>query len=412
MKKIDLSKYDYELPKERIAQYPLADRSQSKLLVASAKERSIKHLKFNDLVELLPLSSHLFINVTKVIPARLNLMKKTGGRAELLLLEPFSECKDYEVAMRACSPLVWRCIVGGRRIKPCDVLTDPNAIDSGVESFKAEIIEVNNKEVIVEISWKPWQVAFAEILSKLGRTPLPPYICREAIESDRTSYQTVYSKYDGSVAAPTAGLHFTRKILSQIEAKGINISELTLHVGAGTFLPIANDNFQKHVMHSELFSVTLDMVQSLYNSLVERKKIVATGTTTMRTLESLYWLGVKVWNGYKLTGDVLINQSEPYSLKSRSSLLSPISAVNILLAEMRKSNLGKIIGKTQLFIVPGYEIKFVDALITNYHVPKSTLILLVAAFLGGDFWKEVYREALDNGYRFLSYGDASLLLRF
>lgn len=407
MKKIDLNKYDYGLTKDKIAQFPLEDRASSKLLVANAKDKSIEHHRFYELPKLISKNSHLFINTTKVIPARINFRKPTGGKAELLLLEPIKPSSEYETIMQSEPPVVWKCIVGGRNIKINDILRFENPLTEKIKHFIAKIVEIEKKEAIVEIAWEPKDLSFAVALDSLGKTPLPPYISREPIEKDKKSYQTIYAKYNGSVAAPTAGLHFTDEILSEIKDIGIPISEITLHVGAGTFLPIENDDVEHHNMHSEIFTVSFDTIAKLLSSLENKKNIIATGTTTLRTLESLFWLGVKLSEGFKLTDDIFIRQSEPSILAK--NMISPTYALNLLLEKMQKDDIYKIHGKTQLFIMPGYTFKIVNSLITNFHVPKSTLILLIAAFLGEDFWRKVYQEAIEKNYRFLSYGDATLL---
>lgn len=407
MKKIDLNKYDYGLTKDKIAQFPLEDRASSKLLVANAKDKSIEHHRFYELPKLISKNSHLFINTTKVIPARINFRKPTGGKAELLLLEPIKPSSEYETIMQSEPPVVWKCIVGGRNIKINDILRFENPLTEKIKHFIAKIVEIEKKEAIVEIAWEPKDLSFAVALDSLGKTPLPPYISREPIEKDKKSYQTIYAKYNGSVAAPTAGLHFTDEILSEIKDIGIPISEITLHVGAGTFLPIENDDVEHHNMHSEIFTVSFDTIAKLLSSLENKKNIIATGTTTLRTLESLFWLGVKLSEGFKLTDDIFIRQSEPSILAK--NMISPTYALNLLLEKMQKDDIYKIHGKTQLFIMPGYTFKIVNSLITNFHVPKSTLILLIAAFLGEDFWRKVYQEAIEKDYRFLSYGDATFL---
>lgn len=407
MKKIDLNKYDYGLTKDKIAQFPLEDRASSKLLVANAKDKSIEHHRFYELPKLISKNSHLFINTTKVIPARINFRKPTGGKAELLLLEPIKPSSEYETIMQSEPPVVWKCIVGGRNIKINDILRFENPLTEKIKHFIAKIVEIEKKEAVVEIAWEPKNLSFAVALDSLGKTPLPPYISREPIEKDKKSYQTIYAKYNGSIAAPTAGLHFTDEIISEIKDLGIPISEITLHVGAGTFLPIENDDVEHHNMHSEIFTVSFDTIAKLLSSLENKKNIIATGTTTLRTLESLFWLGVKLSEGFKLTDDIFIRQSEPSILAK--NMISPTYALNLLLEKMQKDDIYKIHGKTQLFIMPGYTFKIVNSLITNFHVPKSTLILLIAAFLGEDFWRKVYQEAIEKDYRFLSYGDATFL---
>lgn len=390
---ININDFDYDLPEDRIAKYPLTNRSKSKLLFADAKTNSIKHNIFEDVIDLLPTNTSLYINKTRVISGRFYMVKETGGRAELLLVEPIEPSNDPQIALLATGTAVWKAIIGGKRIKVGANLEDVNG------QLSAEVLSKEANEVTVRLNWE--YGTFSELLLNSGTLPLPPYLHRESEESDKKTYQTVFAKDDGSIAAPTAGLHFTDEILSKLVAKGIRIRELTLHVGPGTFLPVSSDNVNEHKMHSEMFSINKSLLQDLRQDIEEKRKIVCVGTTSIRTLESLYWAGNNIVDFQE---NSLVRQWSPYKSKK---LISPIESLDRLIDNTG----GNILqGKTELIIVPSYEFKFTDGLFTNYHVPKSTLLLLVSAFVG-DMWKDIYKSALDNNYRFLSYGDSSLLWR-
>lgn len=390
---ININDFDYDLPEDRIAKYPLGNRSKSKLLVANSPANTISHHTFEDVVDILPENTSLYINKTKVISGRFYMVKETGGKAELLLIEPIEPSNDPQIALQATGTAVWKAIIGGKRIKVGTILEDING------QITAEVIEKEKNEVKVRLNWE--RGTFSELLLNSGVLPLPPYLNRESEEADKESYQTVFAKDDGSIAAPTAGLHFTEEILTKLKQKGIKIRELTLHVGPGTFLPVSADNVSEHKMHSEMFSINKSLLLDLKQDISEDRNIVCVGTTSIRTLESLFWAG----NNIEEFGETsLVNQWSPYVggtvLSTSESLTNLINATK-----------GDVLqGKTELIIVPGYEFKFTDGLFTNYHVPKSTLLLLVSAFVG-DMWTDIYKSALDNNYRFLSYGDSSLLLR-
>ncbi|MFA7326664.1 MAG: S-adenosylmethionine:tRNA ribosyltransferase-isomerase [Candidatus Kapaibacterium sp.] len=390
---ININDFDYELPEDRIAKYPLDNRAKSKLLVAKSTANTIAHHTFEDVVDELPENTSLYINKTKVISGRFYMLKETGGRAEILLVEPIEPSNDPQIALQASGTAVWKAIIGGKRIKVGAILEDING------QLTAEVLEKEANEVKVRLTWEYGN--FSELLLNSGILPLPPYLNRESEESDKESYQTVFAKDDGSIAAPTAGLHFTDEILSQLKAKGIKIRELTLHVGPGTFLPVSTDNVNEHKMHSEMFSIDKSLLEDLKQDLEEERKIVCVGTTSIRTLESLFWAGNNIT---QFSETSLVNQWSPYG---SDKVISPLEALNNLI-DSTKDNV--LQGKTELIIVPGYEFKFADGLFTNYHVPKSTLLLLVSAFVG-DMWTDIYKSALDNNYRFLSYGDSSLLWR-
>lgn len=381
---IDLKDYHYSLPEEKIAKFPLKDRTSSKLLVY--QQGSIAHQKFNQLGEHLPADSLLVFNNTKVIPARIIFQRATGARIEVFLLEP-SRPSNYEQNMSAHGECSWHCMIGNAKRWKEDELVIP---EIGLRASR------ENQDVTFR--WDS-QLSFSEILEKAGLIPLPPYIDREVNEADKDTYQTVYSKHEGAVAAPTAGLHFTDELLDELKAKGMQEDFLTLHVSAGTFQPIKADSVDEHPMHREQIIVSKANVENL----LKNETVIPVGTTSMRTLESLYWYGVRLLEG---ADDFFIPKLFPYEERKPISKSESLQAV---LAFMDTHNLEHIIGHTEIFIFPGYDFKICGGLITNFHLPGSTLILLVAALIGDD-WKPVYDQALSNDYRFLSYGDSSLLM--
>ncbi len=384
--------YLYELPEERIALYPLPERDQSKLLVY--KDGAIEHSKFTKLSSFLPAKSTLFFNNTRVIPARLYFQKETGATIELFLLSPVWPGTLIQQAMESKQSNRWVCTIGNLKRWP-----DGTKLTKGIHNLTISARLIDREAGIVEFHWTPAELSFAEIISQIGLTPLPPYLKRQAEESDRLRYQTVYSNLEGAVAAPTAGLHFTDRILEELKSKEHKIEFLTLHVSAGTFQPVKVENAFEHPMHCEQVIVTSQNIMEL----VSANPTIAVGTTSLRTLESLYWYGVKLINDPSLAFE--ITQFDPYQLPSRISKLKALEAIQ---KKMEIENLESITGETSIMIMPGYDFKVADALITNFHQPGSTLMLLVAAFVGSD-WKDIYNEALKNDYRFLSYGDSSLL---
>jgi S-adenosylmethionine:tRNA ribosyltransferase-isomerase len=395
---INLSEYTYDLADEKIAKYPLAERDQSKLLFY--QQGAIVHRNFKDVVELIPAKTTLFFNNTKVIPARLIFNKKTGAQIEIFLLKPFLPSTILSIVMEEKQSVAWECMVGNfKKWKDDNPLERVLTLNGSQVSLKAYVHDRNKR--LIRFEWNDASISFAEIVEASGKVPLPPYLNRAAEESDKPRYQTVYSQHDGAVAAPTAGLHFTPEILKALENKGICESFLTLHVSAGTFQPIKAENILEHPMHSEQLVVTKE---SIADVVAAEDKIIAVGTTSMRTLESLYWFGVRLMNGNEV---FVIQKLEPY--QDYESLPSRKSAFEAILSWMEINNLNQIIGTTEIFIFPGYEFRVCDGLITNFHQPGSTLILLVAAFIGAD-WKKLYDQALENNYRFLSYGDSSLLM--
>lgn len=422
--KVNIDEYHYELPKDRIAEYPLEDRSASKLLYADVKTKKITHHKFYELAELLRSDTLLVMNTTKVIPARIFLKKPTGGIIELLLVEPanfnlneiavnkVSKNSDPQIALLSKGESCWLCIVGGKRVKEKMLLKENYGDDF---TITAEILSRRENEAIVKFRWLPDNITFSEMLLKTGKVPLPPYINRDVRLEDKKWYQTVYAKADGSVAAPTAGFHFTDEILNQLKNKNIITENIVLHVGPGTFTPIDVDDVFRHEMHSERISISLDSINNIIKYLRnnETKGLIAVGTTTLRTLESLYWIGCKIlFNIYNENDIFTLNQWDSYEIEAKYELPDSLESLKSIINFLTEKNQTEITAKTSLFIIPGYKFKIVNGLITNYHLPKSTLILLVAAFTGKELWREIYSSALNNNYRFLSYGDSSLITNY
>lgn len=402
--KIDLEEFNYNLPFERIAQYPLTKRDESRLLIFN-KEKKLFHHYFYELPEFIPEGSLLVRNSSKVLPARFFFNKPTGSQVELLLVEPVEPSNDPQIAIASNSPNIWKVIVGGKRIHKGmifkQVFTNKNI------NVKAEVLEKNNDFALVKFDWEPKDSIFSKILNEIGHIPLPPYIKRSDQLIDYSHYQTVYASTPGSVAAPTAGLHFTDKVLKRIKQKNVEFVDVTLHIGPGTFKPIGKD-IAEHIMHSEMFCIKKETIERIYQFLINTNNFIfAIGTTSVRTIESLFWLGNKIFNykNYKLVSNPKISQWEPYQ---SSPSINPAESLEILLNSMERENIDRIFGTTQLFILPMYKIKFFDSIITNFHLPKSTLLLLIASFVG-EYWRKIYDEALNHNYRFLSYGDSSLL---
>ncbi len=409
---ISIDDYTYDLPEERIASMPLVERDQSKLMVVDAKTGAIDHRHFCNLPELLPPQTLLIRNNSKVIAARLSLRKQSGGRVEVLCVQPLEPSTELPSALLARGSTKWKCLLHGRNLKPLMSLSACVVHHASPLLLKATLLE-KDAESTVCFEWQPKELTFLEVLEAVGKVPLPPYLNREPDEQDKIRYQTVYARNEGSVAAPTAGLHFTQAIYERLQQKGIDVQELTLHVGIGTFKPVHARDAREHNMHAEQVHVPKQTLLALHQQLVRQEPVVAVGTTSLRVLESLYWFGAKlacqqvpVWRAKTMN----LEQWEAYSL-SQESAIAPVQSLETLLNWLDKHGLESVAGSTQLMIVPGYDYKICDGLITNFHQPRSTLILLVAAFLGGELWKKVYHEALQNDYRFLSYGDASLLWR-
>lgn len=400
--KIRIEDYNYPLADEQIAKYPLQQRDQSKLLFL--KHGKITENKFFKIPELLPKNSLLLFNETKVIQARLLFQKPTGAKIEIFCLEPIAPSNDFQLAMQQQSPVVWKCLIGGAK-KMGNTKVSANVKVNGEEiTLFAEKKEKLNDAFLVEFSWEPAEIHFSEILETSGLTPLPPYLHRDAEASDKERYQTVYARLDGSVAAPTAGLHFTESILNSLKEKGIDTDKLVLHVGAGTFKPVSSDTIDAHEMHTEKIRVKIQTLQHLLHS--PEKAIIPVGTTSMRSLESLFWMALNYFHGKK--DYTKVEQWDPYQLEIPDDFTSK-TALELLIQALKKENNDVLEGETQMIIVPGYEFRFAKGLITNFHQPKSTLLLLVAALIGEN-WKEAYDYALKNDFRFLSYGDSCLFL--
>ena len=391
--KILIQDYTYNLPSDRIAAHPLVSRDESRLLVYNKGE--IRHAGFKTLSDYLPSNAFLYFNDTKVIPARIHFQKNTGAEIEIFLLSPLKPSTIMADAMLADKICTWQCTIGNlKRWK------DNQSLIKEVNEISLHARLIDRTDGIVEFSWSTGQ-SFAEVITNMGLTPLPPYIKRDASSDDVHRYQTIYSHYEGAVAAPTAGLHFTNHVMQKLQEKGIGKDFLTLHVSAGTFQPVKAENALEHTMHHEQVVIAKKTIENL---LTANQFTVAVGTTSMRTLESLYWYGVQLLE--KPGSDFLITQHDPYKNRMLNSRTEALEAV---LAHMEKKRVDFLTGSTSIFIYPGYEFRICKGLITNFHLPASTLILLVAAFIGND-WRKIYDEALRNDYRFLSYGDSSLLI--
>ncbi len=399
---IKIKDFNYPLPDNRIAKYPLAKRDASKLLFLN--KDSIVEKKFTQIPDLLPDNTLLLFNETRVIQARLLFKKPTGAHIEIFCLEPVEPVNDFQLAFQQRPPIVWKCLVGNARRWKNETLEVKIQIQNQEVRLFAEIKEKLSDAFLISFTWEPEEVSFAEILESSGLTPLPPYLHREAEISDKTRYQTVYARLNGSVAAPTAGLHFTKTILQQLEEKGIDKDKLILHVGAGTFKPVSAETIGEHEMHTEQIRVPIETLKHLYHA--GDKFIIPVGTTSMRSLESLFWMALRILMGK--TPFFHVSQWDPYQLEVPGNF-SIRKALEILIAKLEEDKTTSLKGETQLMIVPGYQFRFARGLITNFHQPKSTLLLLVSALIGNK-WTEAYDFALQNNFRFLSYGDSCLFL--
>lgn len=402
-KDLQIKDFSYNLPDERIAKYPLANRDQSKLLIYKGEQ--ISESVYQQIAKEIPENSLLLFNNTKVVEARILFLKETGATIEIFCLEPDDRYPDITTAMLQKGKVFWKCLVGGAKKWKEPQISKSILIGGKTIAFTAERREQIADYYLIEFNWVDADISFAEILHAAGLIPLPPYLNRAAETSDLDRYQTIYAKYDGSVAAPTAGLHFTEAVFEQLDAKNIERAYLTLHVGAGTFKPVKAEKIEGHEMHAEFIEVSVDLIQKIISKLNET--IIPVGTTSMRTIESLYWLGVKtILRSDIALSELVINQWDPYTLDTSS--ISASEALQALIVWMQKNELELLITKTQIIIAPGYSFKIAKALITNFHQPQSTLLLLVSALIGEE-WKRVYEYALENDFRFLSYGDGCLL---
>jgi len=398
--KLTINDFTYELPDDRIAKYPLSNRDASKLLMY--ENGRIQESTYSKIAEAIPHNSLMVFNNTKVVEARLLFTKDTGSIIEIFCLEPSELYSDITTAMLQKNKVVWKCLVGGAKKWKQETLIKHHEV---LQQFEAKKIEQKSDYFLIEFSWANTDLSFAEVLHILGEIPLPPYLNRAVEEQDKETYQTVYAKHDGSVAAPTAGLHFTEAIFESFQEKNILSGYVTLHVGAGTFKPVKSEIMKDHEMHQEFFEVEDSFIELLIQQ--DKNNIIAVGTTSLRTLETLYWMGVRAITNSSATTieDLQIHQWDAYELTQNIFYKDALCA---LLEFMRNNKIKKLIAKTQIIIAPPYQLKVANALVTNFHQPKSTLLLLVAAILK-DNWKKVYAYALENDFRFLSYGDGSLL---
>lgn len=402
-KGIRIEDYNYDLPDNRIAKFPLAQRDHSKLLIDDKGE--IGEDLFFNLPNHIPSGSLMIFNNTRVIQARLHFRKSTGALIEVFLLEPYIPA-DYERIFQQTKSCSWLCMIGNLKKWKGETLEREITVGDSIVTLKAEKREhpQSSQYENVYFTWNDENLSFSELLEAFGELPIPPYLNRETEESDKTTYQTVYSKIKGSVAAPTAGLHFSDDVLKALDNKGVERQEVTLHVGAGTFKPVKSAEIGDHDMHTEYIYVKREVLESI---VAHNSQVIAVGTTSVRTLESLYYMGCKIAVNPDVTEEHLhVNQWEPYE---RTYSLSPQEAITSIIDYLDRNGLTSLHSSTQIIIVPGYEYKFVKRLITNFHQPQSTLLLLVSAFLKGR-WREVYDYAISHDFRFLSYGDSSLLI--
>lgn len=400
VKTINISDYIYELPDERIARHPLAERDACKLLVGDSSGVVADSI-FNRLPALLPQDALLVYNNTRVINARLRFHKSTGGLIEVFCLEPVSPA-DYEQCFASAGPVVWECLVGNSKKWKEGILQGVLTIDGCETVLTARRISNDGKTSRIELSWNNPAATFARIIESAGEIPIPPYLNRNTEDSDLEDYQTVFSRFEGSVAAPTAGLHFTDRLLADIDAAGIERAEVTLHVGAGTFQPVKSEEIGDHLMHSEFIVVNREVIERMARG---GRPVFAVGTTSVRTLESLYHIGCLVhagaWDGH-------VPQWYPYAENHPN--LTVAESMQAVLGWLDERGLPKLIADTRIIIAPGYEYRIVEGMVTNFHQPGSTLLLLVSAFIG-EAWRDLYSYAMSHDYRFLSYGDACLLLK-
>ena len=397
--KLSIRDFTYNLPEAQIARYPLAERDTSKLLIY--KDGTITADIYKHLDQHLPANSLLIFNDTRVVEARVFFQKPTGGIIEIFCLEPHEQYHDITTGMKQRGKVLWQCMIGGAsKWKRGQVLEKKMDANGKTVVLCARYVEKRSDSFVISFSWSDEAMSFAEILHFAGAIPLPPYMKRDPEKSDAERYQTIYAHYEGSVAAPTAGLHFTGQLMQKLRAKNIDTQFVTLHVGAGTFKPVKGDTLSEHVMHGEFIEVSKATIERIRNNL--SNNIVAVGTTSLRTIESLYWFGVKIMSGNL---SIEVSQWEPYDAPSNVSAHDALTTVLDFLADGKMTCLKM---KTQLLIAPPYRVRIAKALITNFHQPRSTLLLLVAA-VAGDDWKKIYEYALQNDFRFLSYGDGCLL---
>lgn len=397
---IQIKDYTYQLPPEKIASHPHGNRGDSKLLIYKAGK--LTEDVFHNLSSYLPHSSLLVFNNSRVINARFHFQKPSGASIEILCLEPGEHIIDYSIVMNQKGNVKWKCLVGGVAKWKNEILEKSCMIDGREVQLNATKIKMDDT-FMIQFSWSPSDLTFGSILKSMGDVPLPPYIKRKPEKKDEERYQTIYAKENGSVAAPTAGLHFTKDILKKLEGENIGTAFITLHIGAGTFLPVKSSNMEDHIMHSEVINIDIDLITKL----LEPRIVTAVGTTSLRTLESIYWLGVKTIldPGIK---ELQLLQWEIYDDPLLTTTIEAEEALISLISWMRNNNQVQLFSQTQLLIVPGYRFRIVKVLITNFHQPESTLLLIVAAAIGKS-WRKMYDYALANDFRFLSYGDGNLI---
>jgi len=399
-KNIKISDFTYDLPDDRIAKYPLLQRDKSKLL--TWKKGAIKEDVFENCADFLPKNSQLVFNNTRVIHARLFFRKETGAKIEIFCLEPIQP-SDYQIAFQETNKVTWKCMVGNSKKWKDGILKNEFEIGSKKVSLSAEKMMQENNSFQIDFNWNGG-FHFSEIIEHAGTLPIPPYLNRGTEKSDEETYQTVYAKIDGSVAAPTAGLHFTENTFAKIRAKNIATSEITLHVGAGTFQPVKSGTIEGHTMHHEQVVISIDILRSF---LENPENIVAVGTTSVRSIESLYWIGLQLEEKRFNPFHPEVKQWEPYE---RMAVISIDKALQNIIYFLVENSEKAIRFSTQIIILPGYDFKLIRGMFTNFHQPQSTLLLLISAFLGND-WRKVYDFALKNDFRFLSYGDSNLYLK-
>lgn len=403
-KHIRISEFNYPLPDERIAKFPLPVRDQSKLLLYRHGE--VTEDIFTSLPDYLPANSLMIFNNTKVIQARLHFHKETGALIEVFCLEPIQP-NDYALNFQQTEHAAWLCMIGNLKKWKEGALKREITVKGKPLTLTAERGACHGTSHWVDFRWNNPEITFADILEVFGELPIPPYLNRETQESDKETYQTVYSKIKGSVAAPTAGLHFTPRVLDALREKGVALEELTLHVGAGTFKPVKSEKIEGHEMHTEYISVNRSTLEKL---VAHEGKAIAVGTTSVRTLESLYHIGVTLLHNPNATEeDLHVKQWQPYETALETAATPAVDALQAIIAYLDRHHMETLHSSTQIIIAPGYEYRIVKAMVTNFHQPQSTLLLLVSAFLHGD-WRKIYDYALAHDFRFLSYGDSSLLI--
>ncbi|HPY67841.1 MAG TPA: S-adenosylmethionine:tRNA ribosyltransferase-isomerase [Bacteroidales bacterium] len=401
--KINIDDYSYELPEERIAQYPVKERDQSQLLIF--KGRKISKDIFKNIDSYIPADSLVVFNNTRVIRARLLFTKDTGATIQIFCLEPVNP-RNYETALVSAGQAEWKCLIGNLKKWKKGKLSKSFRFMGQLHELTAEkLSKLEDDAWNIRFTWSPAELTFGDVIESAGHIPLPPYVKRDDEEIDYIRYQTVFSKNEGSVAAPTAGLHFTNEVINSLREKGIKMAELTLHTGAGTFQPVRSSDLSEHEMHCEHYYISKELIEILLST---NRRVIACGTTSVRTLESLFWLGVKIIQNSSIDDDKLFtDQWEPYLTKTSITVKDSLKALTEFLDRRKMTS---IHASTKVMIIPGYEFRIVQGMITNFHMPKSTLLLLQSAWTGPE-WKKIYRFALDNNFRFLSYGDSSLLMK-